>query len=145
MAFEIGPYQVGDRLYQGRDLSVYRAIRLNDGLPLIAKIPNTNRPESAVTERLNNEFRILQRLQHAGHCRRAHATEPYGASVGLFFTYADGASLAEHISQLQLPLEEFLRLAIQMTEAVAEVHDAEIVHKDICSSNFIVSGATGEL
>ena len=83
MAFEIGPYQVGDRLYQGRDLSVYRAIRLSDGLPLIAKIPNTNRPESAVTERLNNEFRILQRLQHAGHCRRAHATEPYGASVGL--------------------------------------------------------------
>src|SRR6266851_2211305 len=50
MAFEIGPYQVGDRLYQGRDLSVYRAIRLSDGFPLIAKIPNTNRPESAVSE-----------------------------------------------------------------------------------------------
>jgi predicted ATPase/class 3 adenylate cyclase len=145
MAFEIGPYQVGDRLYQGRDLSVYRAIRLSDGLQLIAKIPNTNRPESTVSERLNNEFRILQRLPHAGHCRRVLATEPYGASVALFFMYADGASLAEHISQRALPLDEFLRLAILMTEAVAEVHDAEIVHKDICPNNFIVSGATGDV
>jgi tRNA A-37 threonylcarbamoyl transferase component Bud32 len=32
-----------------------------------------------------------------------------------------------------------------MTETVAEVHDAEIVHKDICSNNFIVSGATGDV
>ncbi len=145
MAFHIGPYQVRDALHQGRDLSVYLAVRSSDGLPLVAKVPNSNRPPNAVCERLSNEVQILQRLDGAVRCRRLQAQEPYGTGVALFFEPVEGVTLAEHLSQLQLPLNEFLRLALQMTEAVAAVHDAETIHRDICPENFIVSSTTGNI
>lgn len=145
MAFEIGGYQVRERIHQGRDLSAYRAVRRSDGLPLIAKIPNESRPEPAVCARLDNEFRILQAMGDAPVCVRPVALEPHGASVALFTCFCEGVTLAEHLSQLQLPLDEFLRLAIEMTAAVAAVHGAEVVHNDISPANFIVSGESGAL
>ncbi len=145
MAFQIGSYQVRDALHQGREVSIYAAVELGDDLPLIAKIPNSNRPTSGVCERLSNEAQILPRLKGANRCRQLVTQETYGTGTALFFAPAEGVTLADHLTELKLPIDEFLRLAVQMSEAIAAVHDQEIVHRDVCPENFIVSSTTGDV
>ena len=60
-ALTIAGYEIA-RLYINRGRSIYRAVRLSDGLPVVIKhsTPSTSRQHVAL---LRREFHILQRLQ----------------------------------------------------------------------------------
>jgi predicted ATPase/class 3 adenylate cyclase len=135
MAFDLGPYQIRDALRRGNDVSVYSAMRRADGQPFVVKLANQTHPSPAVAGRHNG----------AARCRHLVTQESHGSGTALIFSACDGADLADFLAGLQLPIGEFLLAAIQMTEAVAAVHDKEIIHRDICPANFIVSSATGEV
>src|ERR1700757_2666563 len=110
MAFDIGPYQVRDTLHQGREVSVYRAVRRADGVPFVAKVPNDVRPQPAILARFDNEARILRPLDGATRCRRLASSETYGSGTALFFAAREGMTLGGHLAGLKLPIDEFLRL-----------------------------------
>lgn len=139
--FDISGYQVRDRLHQGRDISVYRAVRTTDGLALIAKIPNASRPTAVVNERLHSEFRILERLRQAGCDRVPVPSElaKHGSGVALICEFIPGTTLAQMLGSGRLPIAEFLDIAQQLVAAVIEVHSADVIHKDINPSNIVVA------
>lgn len=54
-----------------------------------------------------------------------------------------GISLAKYMNKKPLQLEEFYKLALQMTHIVGELGQHHIIHKDIKPSNFIIQPITG--
>jgi predicted ATPase/class 3 adenylate cyclase/tRNA A-37 threonylcarbamoyl transferase component Bud32 len=139
--FDISGYQVRDRLHQGRDISVYRAVRTTDGLPLIAKVPNASRPTAVVNERLHSEYRILERLRQAG-CERV--PEPYelaklGSAVALICEFIPGITLAQRLGGGPLTVEQFLDVAQRLVAAVVDVHGVDVIHKDINPANVVLA------
>lgn len=144
MGFEIAGFKVRDRIHKGRNLSVYGAIRGTDGLPLVVKVANRNAPDPVAAERLHNEFRILQRLDDP-RIARVHTLEPYGGGVALFVEHQQGQTLGKRICAQQLSLEELLRMAVQMTEALVCVHESQVIHRDINPSNFMVAPESGDV
>lgn len=139
--FDISGYQVRDRLHQGRDISVYRAVRTTDGLALVVKIPNESRPTAVVNERLHSEFRILGRLHQAG-CERIPAVyelAKHGLGVALVCELIPGTTVAQRLVGGAMPIAEFLDVAQQLVATVVEMHGADVIHKDINPTNIIAA------
>lgn len=109
---------------------ITRAIREADGTLVVLK--GARRPEDA--ELLRQEFAITRSLPGA-HTVRPMALE-LGPDGPVLVSLDVGGESLQAYCRNRFTLPNFLRLALQMVEAVAEVHAARIVHKDITPLNF---------
>ncbi len=139
--FDLSGYQIRDRLHQGRDISVYRAVRTTDGLALVAKIPNETRPTAVVNERLHSEFRILERLRQAecAHVPAPHELAKHGSGAALICEFITGTTLAQRLVGGAMPVQQFLDVAQRLVAVVVDVHGADVIHKDINPANIVVA------
>ena len=84
--------------------------------------------------RFQNEARVLASLNHP------NIAAIYGVEEGaLVLELVTGPTLAERIAQGPLPIEEALRLARQMIEALDYAHEKGIVHRDLKPANIKVT------
>lgn len=123
-------YRLLDPIAVGPRSIVTRAIREADSTLVVIK--STRRPEDA--ERLRQEFAITRGLPGIRTVRPL-ALESAPDGPILISQDVGGESLVSCIHN-RLSLQHFLRFAVQMADAVAEVHAARLVHKDIKPSNF---------
>ncbi len=123
-------YRLLDVIAAGPRSIVTRAIREFDSTLVVLKRPR--RPEDA--ELLRQEFSITRCLPGIRTVRPL-AIDVSSDGPVLISMDVGGASL-EAYRHNRLTLPNFLRLALQMVDAVAEVHGARLVHKDIKPSNF---------
>ncbi|MGV9562773.1 serine/threonine-protein kinase [Streptomyces sp. NPDC003480] len=94
-----------------------------------------------VRERFLSEARLLRR---AGSSRVVQVYDigelPDGRPY-FVMEYADGGTLADHLTDGPLPVAEALRLTASAARAAAALHDAGIVHRDIKPSNVLLRTA----
>lgn len=121
-------------LYESQYTRVWRR-QLADGTgTLICKEPLG--PHAL--QRLHHEERILSRLADIEGISRlsgvAHPTH--------FMALQDsqGISLAQVLRQAPLALPELLSLALQLTQIIAAMHHAGVMHKDINPANILLCG-----
>lgn len=123
-------YRLLDPIAVGPRSIVTRAIREADSTLVVIK--STRRPEDA--ERLRQEFAITRGLPGIRTVRPLTLESTPDGPI-LISQDVGGESLVSCIHN-RLSLHHFLRFALQMVDAVAEVHAARLVHKDIKPSNF---------
>jgi len=123
-------YRLLDPIAVGPRTIVTRAIREIDSTLVVVK--RARRPEDA--ERLRQEFAVTRALPGLRTVRPI-ALEPGPDGPVLISQDVGGESLVSCIHN-RLSLPNFLQFALQMVDAVAEVHAARLVHKDIKPSNF---------
>jgi eukaryotic-like serine/threonine-protein kinase len=133
-------YQVEQQLGQGGMAMVYRARDLRHERPVAIKLM---RPELASTlgpERFLREIRVTAGFDH-----------PYilpvldsGGANGLLWyamPWVEGESLRDRLLLGgQLPLEEAIRLAREVADALDCAHRRGVVHRDIKPENILLSG-----
>ncbi|HEX2218827.1 MAG TPA: protein kinase [Gemmatimonadales bacterium] len=104
------------------------------------------RPElaaSTATQRFHREIAILAGLHHP-HILQIHDSgvlEPGGRWRGPFFVmpYVEGESLRDRIArEVQLPLEETVRLTGEIADALAYAHGRGVVHRDVKPGNILL-------
>lgn len=123
-------YRLLDPIAVGPRSIVTRAIREADSTLVVVK--SARRPEDA--DRLRQEFAVTRALPGVRTVRPlALETGPDGPV--LISQDVGGESLVSCIHN-RLPLPNILHLVLQMVDAIAEVHAARLVHKDIKPSNF---------
>ncbi|MEG5039955.1 MULTISPECIES: AAA family ATPase [unclassified Microcoleus] len=131
-------------LYESANSLVYRAIREADNQPLILKLLKESYPTPQELVRYRTEYRITQELKEAGVVR-VYDLQKYQNSLVMFVEDFGGESLKIWMQQRKFTLEEFLQIAIATTEALGQIHSANIIHKDINPSNIVYNPETKQL
>ncbi|MHC1790974.1 diguanylate cyclase domain-containing protein [Solidesulfovibrio sp.] len=137
-------FQMGELLYQGPSSQVYRALRERDGLPVVLKIPAT--PDISIREnlRFQHEYDLLSSL-NLSRVIKVHDLLQYRASFAIVEEDYGAWDLARHIEGRRVGIGEFLAIAVQMAEALAQLHGQRIIHKDAHLANFLIHPETGEV
>ena len=84
--------------------------------------------------RFDREARVLASLNHA-HIAAIYGLEKVDAQSFLVLELVEGETIAERIARGALPLEEALRLAIQIADAIEAAHEKDIIHRDLKPAN----------
>jgi serine/threonine protein kinase len=134
-----GRYVLEQELGRGGMATVYLARDLKHDRPVALKVM---RPELAVTlgpDRFLREIRATARLDHP----HILAVLDSGQSEGvLWYTmpYVAGESLHDRLRrEVQLPVDEAVRLAREVADALGCAHEHGVVHRDIKPENIMLS------
>lgn len=143
MSFITG-YQVRKRIYESAHSLVFRAVRESDGAPVALKLLKNDYPSAAELARYRREFDITHTLDAPGVIRSL-GLHRHERTLCIVFEDFGGQSIAELMRERALSLDECLDTAIQVTEALGQVHRARIIHKDVSPANLVLNPGTGEV
>ncbi|WP_237396670.1 AAA family ATPase [Okeania sp. KiyG1] len=133
------------QIYEGTNSQVYRAQRLDNKQSVILKFLNQEYPTSEQIRRYKQEYHLTCQLDSPSIIK-AYSLEKYQRSYAIALEDFGGISLKQWLEKCQeLSVEEFLFLAIAITESLGEIHKLHIIHKDINPSNIVFNPETKEL
>ena len=105
------------------------------------------RDDAAHQQMLRKELEVLMRLQHPG-VMQALGMEPVALPgerkpvQAIVAEWIDGMTLADYLKNVKgkgVSLKELRRIALEMAEAVAYVHQQQVVHRDLKPSNVMIT------
>lgn len=136
-------YTILDHLGEGGMGIVYRArdARLNRDVA-IKFLPRHIASREADRERFKIEAQAAAALSHP-NIATIHAIEEADGEMFIVMELVEGHELKERTSRGPLPLDEALRIAIQIADGLQAAHRKSIVHRDIKSGNIMLSEAGG--
>src|SRR6476646_7169243 len=109
----LGPYEILERIGRGGMGEVFRAHDSRLGRHVAIKVSAAH-----FTERFDREARVIASLNHPNIC-----TLHDGGPNYLVMELVEGETLAERIRRGPLPLEEALKIARQVAEALEAAHE----------------------
>jgi Tol biopolymer transport system component/predicted Ser/Thr protein kinase len=140
----LGPYQVIAPLGAGGMGEVYKARDTRLGRDVALKIlPEAFASNAEYRERFEREARTVSSLNHAHIC----ALYDIGSQDGVDFLvmeYLEGEALADRLKRGALPLDEALRLGIEIADALEAAHRKGVIHRDLKPANVMLTGPKGE-
>jgi serine/threonine protein kinase len=140
---KLGPYTILERIGAGGMGEVYKA---NDPKLTRDVAIKVVRPEflgaSDRLARIQREARILASLNHP-HIAAIYGLEDSGGAPALVMELVDGPTVADWLLSGPVPVEECLRIAIQIAEGLEFAHERGIVHRDLKPANVkVTAGGT---
>ena len=137
-------YQTIAQIYESANSLVWRAIRTSDSQTVILKLLKQDYPTPEELVRYRQEYEITHHLPLEGVCRSL-SLEQYQNTLFIVFEDFGGESLRTWMNSRQVNLEEFLQIAIATTVSLAEVHAANIIHKDLNPANIVYNPHTQQI
>jgi eukaryotic-like serine/threonine-protein kinase len=125
----IAPLGVGGmgEVWRARDLKLGRDVAVKILPELFARDPER-------LARFRREAHLLASLNHP-HIGAIYGFEESNGREALILELVEGPTLADRIAQGPLPLDDALRIARQIAEALEAAHEQGIVHRDLKPSN----------
>src|SRR5579862_4298096 len=136
---KFGPYEVVQPLGAGGMGEVYRARDSKLGRDVALKVlPDIFARDSERMARFGREAKVLAALDHS-NIASIYGLEDSGNTHALVMQLAEGPTLADRIAQGPIALEDALRIAKQICEALEYAHEKGIVHRDLKPANIKVA------
>jgi serine/threonine protein kinase len=133
-----------DQIYDSVDSLIYRGIRNDNHQPVIVKCLKADYPTPTQLYHYHQEYNITRCLNLQGTIKAYELRQEQNTLVLLLEDFG-GDSLNLWLKRHSFSIDEFLSLAIQLTETLAKVHQNQIIHKDINPSNIVWNPQTGQL
>src|SRR5215471_7656173 len=135
----IGSYEVIALLGAGGMGEVYRArdLRLKRDVA-IKVLPDLLAGDSERLARFQREAELLATLNHP-NIAAVYGLEESEPSRAIVLELVEGETLADQIARGPIPLDESLRVARQIVDALEAAHDRGVVHRDLKPANIKVS------
>jgi Tol biopolymer transport system component len=135
----LGPYEIVSLIGAGGMGEVYKArdTRLNR-IVAIKILPSHNRADPDRRRRLAREAQAVAMLAHPHICV-LHDMGRHEDCDFLVMEYLEGETLANRLRKGPLPLDQVLRYAIEIGDALDNAHRQGIVHRDLTPGNIMLT------
>jgi PAS domain S-box-containing protein len=143
MMIALPGFKIVTLLKAGVKAVIYRGIKVQDQCPVIIKGLRQEQCTPNNIEQLKHEYAIAQRLNTAAAVK-VYALEMHQGIPYLIMEDFEARSLDQLLDQFQEPVS-FLKIAIEITSKLAQIHTHHIVHKDIKPQNILVNLDTSQV
>jgi serine/threonine protein kinase len=137
----LGPYEIVAPLGAGGMGEVYKAhdTRLNR-VVAIKILPASVAGDPQRRERFRREARAISSLTHPHICTLHDIGEHDGMEF-LVLEYLPGETLAHRLLRGALPIEDVLRIAVELADALDAAHRAGLTHRDLKPANVMLTAS----
>src|SRR5271169_4973118 len=142
---KLGPYEIQAPLGAGGMGEVYRAkdSRL-DRTVAIKVLPPHLSSDVESRQRMEREAKAISALQHANICT-LHDIGTQDGTNFLVMEYLEGQTLAERLGKGALPIDQVLKIATEIAQALEKAHQQGIIHRDLKPANVMLTKAGAKL
>jgi Tol biopolymer transport system component len=141
----VGPYEIQSALGSGGMGEVYRARDTRLGRTVAIKVLTDHRDSHPnARQRFDQEAQAVSGLSHPSICALYDIGETDGVPF-LVMEYLEGETLASRLVRGPLPMDQVLRYAIDIADALDHAHRQEIVHRDLKPSNIMLTRSGAKL
>jgi Tol biopolymer transport system component len=132
---KFGPYEVLGPLGAGGMGEVYRAHDPKLKRDVAIKVmPESFARDEERMRRFEREAQVLASLNHP-HIAAIYGLEEADGVRALVLELVEGPTLAERIARGPVPLEEAVRIAVQIAHGLEMAHEKAIIHRDLKPAN----------
>jgi serine/threonine protein kinase len=131
----LGPYEVISSIGAGGICEVYKArdTRL-DRTVAVKVLPEHIAQRDDVRARFEREARSVASLNHPNICSLFDIGEGY-----MVMELIEGETLAQRIDKGPIPLDQALKIATQIADALDRAHRAGVTHRDVKPQNIMLT------
>ncbi|HXX45735.1 MAG TPA: protein kinase [Candidatus Acidoferrales bacterium] len=135
----LGSYQILASIGAGGMGEVYRARDSKLGRDVALKVlPQAFARDADRMARFQREAKVLASLNHP-NIATIHGLEDSGSTHALVMELVEGPTLADRIRAGPIPIDEAIRIARQIADALEYAHERGIVHRDLKPANVKVT------
>lgn len=135
----LGHYQIISQIGKGGMGEVFRAKDQKLGRDVAIKVlPEEFARDADRVARFQREAKLLASLNHP-NIAAIHGLEESGGTNFLVLELVEGETLADQIQRGPIPIEESLKLALQIAEALEAAHEKGVIHRDLKPANIKVT------
>ncbi|WP_039961758.1 serine/threonine protein kinase, partial [Kamptonema sp. PCC 6506] len=145
-SIHITNYQIIATVYSGSRTIVYRAIQIDNRLPVVIKLLKNEYPTFSELVQFRNQYTIAKNLNSPLFVQ-TYSLEPYQNGYALVMEDFGGISLHEWArkGKKSLPLKEFFEIAIALSNILDILYRDRVIHKDIKPSNILINPETKQV
>jgi len=138
-----GRYEVLARLGQGGMGATFHARDRESGRDVVVKIPSIALiGDPGTFSRYQRELEIGRRLEHPRVQNLVTSGQLSGGAPYMVLDYVAGRSFREYLAErAPLPIEEAVRIGVQLAETLQYIHEQGIVHRDLKPENLLITPA----
>src|SRR5262245_40133985 len=142
---QLGSYEIVSQIGSGGMGEVYKArdTRLNRTVA-IKVLPSHFSENAEMKARFDREAQAIAGLNHPHICVLHDVGHQDGTDY-LVMEYLEGQTLAQRLEKGTLPLDEALKIAIEIADALDKAHRQGVVHRDLKPSNVMLTKSGAKL
>jgi serine/threonine protein kinase/Tol biopolymer transport system component len=142
---KLGPYEIQSPLGAGGMGEVYRAVDTRlDRTVAIKVLPAHLSSDPDLKQRLEREAKTISSLQHVNICT-LYDIGTQGDTDFLVMEYLEGQTLADRLQKGPLPIDQLLKIATEIAQALEKAHQRGIIHRDLKPANIMLTQAGAKL
>ncbi|BBM85845.1 hybrid sensor histidine kinase/response regulator [Candidatus Uabimicrobium amorphum] len=122
-------------LFESSNSLIYLEER--DKTPVIIKVMKEEYPSLQQLVLFNNEYTYTKDLPVVG-VRKAYSKTKVDNKNALILEYIEGQTLKQCLQQQRYDIQDAVAIAIEIVQILGEIHQHNIIHKDINPANIII-------
>ena len=135
----LGHYEILSAIGKGGMGEVWRARDTKLGREVAIKtLPEEFAKDADRLARFEREAKLLASLNHP-NIAAIYGLEEYEGTRFLVLELVEGPTLGDQIKQSSIPVEESLKLALQIAEALEAAHEKGVIYRDLKPGNIKVT------
>ena len=143
---KLGPYEILAPQGAGGMGEVYRARDTRLGRDVAVKVlPERFSSSPDFRQRFEREARAVASLQHPHICVLHDVGHDDTAGEFLVMEFLEGETVAARLKKGKLPLQELLKIGMEISDALDKAHRKGLVHRDLKPANIMLTRSGAKL
>jgi len=137
-------YTLQEEIFKSTSSTLYRGFSVSDNKPVVVKMLNSEYPSKKELTDFYREYEITNKLR-GDNIICVYGIQKNNNSLCIVMEDIGGQSISRKTPGSSLTLSDKIGLSIKVTNALIQIHQQNVIHKDVNPSNVIWNESSGEV